>query len=208
MSAASSAPCTPRPAGQPMDALETLAGQWLDEHPEYHADLADADAAVARMYDGEDGRTNPVPASVHAPVDQRTMLDRPAARHPPGGRVAGRPPQLAARRASRGHGVPGADAVGEPALGPAAGRRSVYRMRSARAPRATEIAPPQAKTPRCGALSAAAWLSGSGSRAWSATRCPASRRSWPALEFGVAELLGDRAHDAVAAADAGLLSAL
>ena len=25
-------------AGQPMDALETLAGQWVAEHPEYHGD--------------------------------------------------------------------------------------------------------------------------------------------------------------------------
>ena len=31
-----------------MDALETLAGQWVAEHPEYHADLGDAEAAVAR----------------------------------------------------------------------------------------------------------------------------------------------------------------
>jgi len=26
---------------QPMDAMETLAGQWIDEHPEYHADFQD-----------------------------------------------------------------------------------------------------------------------------------------------------------------------
>ena len=33
----------------PMDALETLAGQWLAEHPEYHPEVADAEAAVARV---------------------------------------------------------------------------------------------------------------------------------------------------------------
>ena len=27
--------------GLPLDALQTLAGQWIAEHPEYHADLAD-----------------------------------------------------------------------------------------------------------------------------------------------------------------------
>ena len=57
-----------------------------------------------------------VPAPGHAPVDQRAVLDRPAARHPPGGRTAGRAPRLAARRAPRSHGVPGPDAVGKPAL--------------------------------------------------------------------------------------------
>ena len=29
-------------AGGPMEAIETLAGLWIAEHPEYHADLADA----------------------------------------------------------------------------------------------------------------------------------------------------------------------
>ena len=31
---------------QPLDALETLAGQWLQEHPEYDAELGDVDAAL------------------------------------------------------------------------------------------------------------------------------------------------------------------
>ena len=30
-----------------MDALETLAAQWIQEHPEYHALLADEDRALA-----------------------------------------------------------------------------------------------------------------------------------------------------------------
>ncbi|MDT9096818.1 DUF1841 family protein, partial [Escherichia coli] len=46
-------------AGQPMEALEIIAAEWIAQHPEYHADLADADAAVARVYDGKDGRENP-----------------------------------------------------------------------------------------------------------------------------------------------------
>ncbi|MEP6826223.1 MAG: DUF1841 family protein, partial [Ramlibacter sp.] len=36
--------------GQPLDALETLAGQWLEEHPEYAPDVADVQAAVERAY--------------------------------------------------------------------------------------------------------------------------------------------------------------
>ena len=46
-------------AGAPLDALETLASQWLLEHPEYDPEMADAEAAVARVYDGADGQTNP-----------------------------------------------------------------------------------------------------------------------------------------------------
>ena len=36
-------------AHQPMEAIETLASLWIDEHPEYHAELADLDAALAAM---------------------------------------------------------------------------------------------------------------------------------------------------------------
>ena len=37
-------------AEQPMQAIEQLAAGWVAEHPEWHAELADADAAVARDY--------------------------------------------------------------------------------------------------------------------------------------------------------------
>ena len=43
----------------PMDALETLANQWVAEHPKYHADFANLDAALERVYDVEDGKINP-----------------------------------------------------------------------------------------------------------------------------------------------------
>ena len=33
-----------------MEAIETLAAGWIAEHPEWHADFADAEAAVARVY--------------------------------------------------------------------------------------------------------------------------------------------------------------
>ncbi|MES2939904.1 MAG: DUF1841 family protein [Pseudomonadota bacterium] len=65
-------------AGQPMDALETLAGQWLAEHPEYHPELIDADAAVARSYDGADGRTNPfLHLSMHLSISEQCSIDQP-----------------------------------------------------------------------------------------------------------------------------------
>ena len=65
-------------AQAPMDALETLAGQWLAEHPEYEADLADAEAAVARVYDGQDGRTNPfLHLSMHLSISEQCSIDQP-----------------------------------------------------------------------------------------------------------------------------------
>lgn len=64
--------------GQPMDALETLAGQWLLEHPEYHGDLADSDAAVARVYQGDDGKTNPfLHLSMHLSISEQCSIDQP-----------------------------------------------------------------------------------------------------------------------------------
>ena len=45
--------------GMPLEALETSAAGWIDAHPEDPAELQDAAAAVARVYDGRDGRENP-----------------------------------------------------------------------------------------------------------------------------------------------------
>ncbi len=65
-------------AQAPMDALETLAGQWLAEHPEYEADLADAEAAVAKVYDGQDGRSNPfLHLSMHLSISEQCSIDQP-----------------------------------------------------------------------------------------------------------------------------------
>ncbi len=61
-----------------MDALETLAGQWLAEHPEYHPDVSDAQAAIARAYDGTDGRTNPfLHLSMHLSISEQCSIDQP-----------------------------------------------------------------------------------------------------------------------------------
>ena len=63
---------------QPMDALETLAGQWLAEHPEYHPEVADAAAAVARTYDGANGQTNPfLHLSMHLSISEQCSIDQP-----------------------------------------------------------------------------------------------------------------------------------
>ena len=61
-----------------LEALETIASQWLAEHPEYHADFADADAAFEKMYDVEDGKTNPfLHLSMHLSISEQCSIDQP-----------------------------------------------------------------------------------------------------------------------------------
>ena len=65
-------------SAQPMDALETLASQWVAEHPEYHADFTDVDAALERMYEVKDGKTNPfLHLSMHLSVSEQCSIDQP-----------------------------------------------------------------------------------------------------------------------------------
>lgn len=65
-------------AGQVLDALETLASEWLKEHPEYEAHLQDPDAAVARVYDGSDGAANPfLHLSMHLSISEQCSIDQP-----------------------------------------------------------------------------------------------------------------------------------
>jgi hypothetical protein len=64
--------------GQPLDALETLASQWLLEHPEYDPELADAQAAVDRVYDGSGGQANPfLHLSMHLSISEQCSIDQP-----------------------------------------------------------------------------------------------------------------------------------
>jgi len=64
--------------GAPLEALEALAAQWIAEHPEYHADLADAEAAVQREYRAEDGRSNPfLHLSMHLSISEQCSIDQP-----------------------------------------------------------------------------------------------------------------------------------
>ena len=64
--------------GLPLDALETLASQWVAEHPEYHDDLSDVDAALARMYEVSDGKTNPfLHLAMHLSISEQCSIDQP-----------------------------------------------------------------------------------------------------------------------------------
>lgn len=61
-----------------VDPLETLAGQWVAEHPEYHADLADETHALAQQFTGEDGQSNPfLHLSMHLSISEQCSIDQP-----------------------------------------------------------------------------------------------------------------------------------
>jgi hypothetical protein len=62
----------------PMTPMEVLAAQWIAEHPEYHAELADVDAALAASYTVEDGRSNPfLHLSMHLTISEQVAIDQP-----------------------------------------------------------------------------------------------------------------------------------
>jgi len=63
---------------QPMEAIETLAGQWIAEHPEYHGELGDLDAALARLGEADTGRDNPfLHLSMHLSISEQCSIDQP-----------------------------------------------------------------------------------------------------------------------------------
>ena len=63
---------------QPLEPMQLLAARWVDEHPEYHADLADEAAALAAIYTVEEGRTNPfLHLSMHLSIQEQMAIDQP-----------------------------------------------------------------------------------------------------------------------------------
>ncbi len=64
--------------GSVLTPLESLAADWIAQHPEYHADLADVDAALAAVFDVEAGRTNPfLHLSMHVSISEQLSIDQP-----------------------------------------------------------------------------------------------------------------------------------
>jgi hypothetical protein len=62
----------------PLQPMEAQAARWIDEHPEYHAVLADEAAALAASYSVEDGRENPfLHLSMHLSIGEQTGIDQP-----------------------------------------------------------------------------------------------------------------------------------
>jgi len=65
--------------GVPLSPIQTLAAQWIAEHPEYHADLADVDAALAASFDVEAGRENPfLHLAMHLTISEQCSIDQPS----------------------------------------------------------------------------------------------------------------------------------
>ncbi len=65
-------------SGQTLEALETIASLWIDQHPEYHAQLADIDLALATMQQAEDGKSNPfLHLSMHLSISEQCSIDQP-----------------------------------------------------------------------------------------------------------------------------------
>jgi hypothetical protein len=63
---------------QTLDAMETIASLWMNEHPEYHAEFADLDAALASMDRLEDGKSNAfLHLSMHLSITEQCSIDQP-----------------------------------------------------------------------------------------------------------------------------------
>lgn len=64
-----------------LEAIETIASLWINEHPEYHADLGDLDAAllnVSRVINTDDGKTSPfLHLSMHLTITEQCSIDQP-----------------------------------------------------------------------------------------------------------------------------------
>ncbi|MES2959251.1 MAG: DUF1841 family protein [Pseudomonadota bacterium] len=62
----------------PLSPMEALAASWIAEHPEYRAELADVDAALAASYTVDEGRTNPfLHLSMHLTISEQLAIDQP-----------------------------------------------------------------------------------------------------------------------------------
>ena len=65
--------------GLPLIPMEALAADWIDEHPEYHAELDDLEVALASVYEVESGRTNPfLHLAMHLTIEEQVAIDQPA----------------------------------------------------------------------------------------------------------------------------------
>ena len=64
--------------GVPLTPLEAIAADWIAEHPEYAAALADAEVALAAVFDGADGRSNPfLHLAMHLSIAEQVGIDQP-----------------------------------------------------------------------------------------------------------------------------------
>ena len=61
-----------------LSPIEAIASDWIAEHPEHHAVLGDAEAALARDYSVEGGQANPfLHLSMHLSIAEQISIDQP-----------------------------------------------------------------------------------------------------------------------------------
>ena len=64
--------------GHILDPMETIAGDWMVEHPEYRALLTDTEGALAQDYTPERGETNPfLHLSMHLSISEQISINQP-----------------------------------------------------------------------------------------------------------------------------------
>jgi hypothetical protein len=54
-------------SGEPMQAIEILSGEWIKQHPEFHAELAKADGSNPFLH-----------LSMHLSISEQCSIDQPA----------------------------------------------------------------------------------------------------------------------------------
>lgn len=65
--------------GAPLEPMQAVAAPWIEQHPEYHAELADLQAALAAEYSVEGGRENPfLHLSMHLSIAEQVAIDQPS----------------------------------------------------------------------------------------------------------------------------------
>lgn len=64
--------------GSPLTPMEAIAADWIADHPEYHVELDDLEAALAAAYPVEGGRANPfLHLSMHLSITEQIAIDQP-----------------------------------------------------------------------------------------------------------------------------------
>jgi hypothetical protein len=63
---------------RPLTALETIAADWIQLHPEYHQDLSSIELALQATYPPEGGRSNPfLHLSMHLSISEQLSINQP-----------------------------------------------------------------------------------------------------------------------------------
>ena len=61
-----------------LDPMETLASDWMVDHPEYHLLLTDPEGALAQDYTPDRGETNPfLHLSMHLSISEQISINQP-----------------------------------------------------------------------------------------------------------------------------------